>query len=78
MSNQSIQEKEAWALKVMELEEGCNISAGNKTISDMLEMLRLQKAASSPESAIESAIETAKQSGTKSSRPRAVKPALSK
>jgi hypothetical protein len=74
MSNKSIQEKEAWALKVMELEEGCNISAGNKTISDMLEMLRLQKAASSAETAIESA----KQSSTKSSRPRTVKPALSK
>jgi hypothetical protein len=55
MSDKSTQEKEAWALKVMELEEGCSISAGNKTISDIVEMLRLQKVTSSPESAIEPA-----------------------
>jgi hypothetical protein len=63
------QEQEAWALKVMELENGCVISAGNKTISDMLEMLRLQQAARNAEPTT--------QSVPKSSRPRAVKPALS-
>jgi hypothetical protein len=64
------QEQEAWALKVMELENGCVISAGNKTISDMLEMLRLQQGTRNAEPTT--------QNVPKSSRPRTVKPALSK
>jgi tetrahydrodipicolinate N-succinyltransferase len=73
---QTEREKEmAWALKMADLEESlgkdCVISAGFKTISDMVEIMRLQEEAVKKESAT-------KQKTVNASRASAVKPVPAK
>ena len=43
MTEEEIEKEKSWAVRMAELEEGVDVRAGNKTISDMVVIARLQE-----------------------------------
>jgi hypothetical protein len=70
-----IEREKAWALKMADLEEGYVVSAGYKTISDVVQILKFQEAARKEATQSE---ETTQPSSSKKPRVRVAKPVASK